>query len=480
MNNLNFKTMVTALFALFLVAQSLVAQADSDKRFAKSAEIVVQALESHESVPEIIQTIVFNLRKELGVCKRNLLLSYDSMPACIRGIRENDYQGESQKYIEAAFRAGKIDRVEAALLKRLMTAVVSVKGDSLEDIVISERPLMSIAEGRGVKPPSLVEYRARKASFRALRKSKGREEILPVDLLKTMAQLFRRKMKGAGEINAEEYLASKMGRLQLNLLAGTMVSATDFLARPSALMVFYPANYSANQEKLKTLQSQAIAIAQGIAATESAEQRALLQNHLKGLQKKIEETQHADQIDLLSLARTDLNKKLQAVISDLADQNINDQRRSELGAELTQTLQALSEIDKKLALLIRTRAIPPEDVKRFAMNSLKEDFISLTQDEPFKSMNLNLADTLLAAWVSGDISSEAVLALAHASELKEENINVWQKALSIGWSIGRTSLMAYPSTSYIAIAISIFMDVRRETNMMREKKSRETHLIPNN
>jgi hypothetical protein len=147
-------------------------------------------------------------------------------------------------------------------------------------------------------------------------------------------------------------------------------------------------------------------------------------------------------------------------------------------ADVQAKRDAIDSIDSQLGDLIRTNELAPTDVQRFAVNVLKQNLYTLNQNAPFAGLNLALGDVLMSAWVSGDISSDSLLALSQMSDLKETHTSIWKKILTTTWNIAQPVLMAVPSTSYIAIGVGIFLQIRQESANANLVKENATHLIP--
>jgi hypothetical protein len=467
--------LLSVMLVLCLVSGS--AFASSNDRISTGVDLILNAMNSAPSGADMIQQIVVGIRAQ-GECKESSLPKAQSVAACMRGTLERGWYGRLDVYLDAAVQSGKLDKVERAVLRRLFTAITSIRGNTAEGVIIANAPLMGAPGGNGIPQPSLFQYRANKAAFEALRKAKKMDAILPNDLVKEMAKTYPRKMNGVGNITTEQYFAAQLNRLQLNVLAGLMISATDFMTRPDAKVVFYPANHVASSAQIQKIERQELDLAQQIAVMDDDAQRASLRAELQALDAQLSTIRGRDPVDQLRTERGVLNDRLHSAIQTLAQIDLDDQGRAALADQMKTTIQQIGDVDDQLAKLIRTEDLPPEDVQRFAMNALKQDFHTLIQDAPFNSLRLQTADVLLAAWVAGDLSSDALKALTQLSTFHEVHESVWKKALEIGWMIGKSSLMAYPTTSYIAIAISVLLEVRASQKAATQEKSDETHLIP--
>ncbi len=450
--------------------------AESDAQLASGSSDIVNALNlPNATLAQMVKQIVVQLRSK-GVCKSSFFSS--DIATCLRGDEDSNYYGELNKYLDYATKTGKLDKVESLNLAIAFTLIADVKGNTVNDIQLATAPLRDYPTGNSVPLPPILQYRQNKAAFAALRKSKGREVVLPADLVAQISKSFPREINGVGNVPAEQYLAAMMGRMQLNELAGSMVTATDFLARPDARVILYPANYAAISDELKDLQSQEVTLAEQVSAESNPAKRAALQTQLRALLVKSDALRAKDSVDELISQRAIKNETLQNDLLKLASLGVKDADRISTGIELQGLVRDLDSIDKQLASQIRIEELPPEDLQRFIINTLKSDFQALKEEPSFQSMPIVLADTLLAAWVGGDLSSDAVRAVSQLAGLKETHVSVWSQALGVTWTIGKTALMAFPATAYIAIGISIFEEIQTQTAAAAEKNSDETHLIP--
>ena len=475
MRILSFLIVAVATFAL---PSGIVHAADSKARLSTGVDLIMKTIDSVQDVPEMMKEIVVGLRSQLGMCKMNSLAAGESVADCVRGTSENGWNGQIEYYLNAAVMSGKLDKVERAVLTRLFTAITGVSGDAADGVKVATTPLMAAPGGRGAALPSLTAYRQNKTAFAALRKVKKMEEILSPDLVAQMTVTYPRRINGVGIVTTEQFFAAQLDRLQLNELAGLMISATDFMTRPDARVVFYPPSYVSTNHLIQEIQAQEVDLAEQIAASDDEQKRQDLRSQLQRLEAQIAPLEEKDPVDSLRSRREALNLQLKDAITTLAAGEVTDEQRSALGDQLKSVMQSISGIDDQLGKLMRTRDLPPEDVQRFAINALKQDFVALAQESPFNRLNLVIADVLLAAWVSGDLSSDALRALSQLGSFKEVHKSLWKKALEIGWSIGKTSMMAYPTTSYIAIAISVLTQIHDQAVAIKKEASDDTHLIP--
>jgi hypothetical protein len=464
-----------------MIMNPLFAEATKPSKWDTGSNIIVKDLNlPGKTLAEIVRQITFDLHNTQGLCKTRLRTEPSLLADCLRGTPENYFSGAIKPYIQYAVKNEKIDKVEALALMVALSSVEEVKGSTPEEIVVGT-PLMEAPAGKNTPLPALMSYRQNKAAFLALRKFKNREAVLPKALLDQTAKQFQRSINGVGAVTPEQFFAAQMGRLQLNTLAGVMVTATDFMSRPNARIILYPAGYSFNTAQLKMLQEKEIELAQRILDEDDVNTRTDLQATLQKLLQQTKQYKQKDLVDELIAEREEKTNELQEELLQLSSLSLNDKEsRAELAKNFQKSISSLNSIDQQIAGLIKIEELPPEDLQRFVMNALNSDIQALMQQNAFQGLDLRVADTLLAAWVAGDISSEAFTSLAQLANMKEQHISVWSKALSVSWTIGKAALMAFPTTAYIAIGISIFESVNKTLAAQKEQKSNETHLIPLN
>jgi hypothetical protein len=480
----------TVIAASLIQFAPLAAQAESPTQLEQGGDLLVAGLKSLVADPassstavdvsSMMKKLVVGFRSQLGECVNP---HFSSIVECLRGTDQDGYTGGvTTKYLDAAVKSGKIDTVERALLARYFSAVTDVTGNTVDGVTVGSAPLMPEPTGKGLAQPSLPAYRQNKIDYAALRVAKKMEAVLPADLAAQMAKAFPRKMNGVpGNLTAEEFFASlpgDFGRLQLNQLAALMVSATDLMTRPDAEVVSYPADYAFTSKSIKNLQAQAAQTSDDIKTAPDAATVKQYQALLSTLLAQINALQQKDPILALNDQRGQLSAALAADEAKIASCTPSDSDCAAALADVDVKKAAITSIDNQLGDLIRTNELAPTDIQRFAVNVLRADLKALSQNAPFSGLNLQIGDVLMSAWVSGDISSDALRALAQMSNLKETHISVWKKALSITWGVAQTSLMAFPTTSYIAIGISIFLQIRQESAAANAAKSQETDLIP--
>ena len=126
--------------------------------------------------------------------------------------------------------------------------------------------------------------------------------------------------------------------------------------------------------------------------------------------------------------------------------------------------------------ILRTREITAGDVRRFALNELRIALVDLTQSAPFDA--LEISDVLAAAWVAGDISAAAFRECIQQEAFGESHPAWWKKVLKVAFEIGQGTLMAFPTTSYAAIAVRIGMEIHDQGKTNGPKKAQKTHAIP--
>jgi hypothetical protein len=457
------------------VAWSPPARADSAQELAAGEEIVLAAIAANDNVLDLMKQIVVNLREKLGICPDNFFRNTpEAVARCMRGDTEG-YSGNLLKYLDRAVKDGKLDVVEREVLRRTFTAIVAING---KDIKISDEAMEDQPQKGGIAQPSFYVYRKNKADFAALRKAKGRPGPLEPQLLEVVKKSYPRKMRGVGKITAEQFFAAQVGRLQLNQIAGLMVTATDFMTRPDARILFFPSNYSIVSAEVRRLERQEMELASEIAASADAKDREGLRAQLKSVRDQLAALKQQSKVDALIDERGVWRLRRDLSLDLLATSDLDELRRKEVFQDVTDANKRISALDLELSKLIRTKDISPEDVKRIAVNSLKEDLEALTQSGPFDRMGLLLGDVLVSAWVAGDLSSEALSSLLAMNSFTEEHKAFWKKALEIGWAVARGSLVVFPTTTYAAVAISIYEEARRSTKAIDAKRSHETQLIP--
>jgi hypothetical protein len=497
--------MLTKLWTYTVIAASFLqvglqftaasARAESPAQMDAGVDLIVTGLnsltgDSPVDVTTMLQQIVIGLRlPPLSECTNPLT---QTPVECLAGNAGNGFDGKIEKFLSAGVKSGKIDIVESALIARLFTAITDVSyqmdssgkevldqnGNKITVVEVGATPAMPEPTGKGVPQPSLTIYRQNKIDFAALRKAKGMEEVLPADLAAQMMKAFPRKMNGVGTITAEEFFASILNRLQLNQLAGLMISATDLMTRPDAQVVSYPADYAFTSQALDKLQSQEAMVVRDISSAPDDATRAQYQTLLTTLRAQETALQQKDPIDALRTQRGQQNTTIQADEDKLASGTLSDTDRAAAIAEVINDRQAITQIDEQLTGLIRTNELAPTDVQRFAVNVLKQDLNTLNQNVPFSSLGLQIGDVLMGSWVSGDISSDALRALSQMSDLKETHTNIWKKILSTTWAVAQPVLMVVPTTSYIAIGVGIFLQIKQASAQANLSKENATHLIP--
>jgi hypothetical protein len=463
------------------------AQAATSFQLDQGVELIVKNLEALTpsdpnvtpiDVPTMMKQIVVGFRTQLGECVNPLTTT---IAECLRGQQDNGFLGGvSTKYLNAGLKSGKIDAVERALLIRYFSAVTDVTGNTADGVTVAETPLMAEPKGKGIAEPSLPVYRQNKIDYTALRVAKKMDAVLPADLAAQMEKAFPRKMNGVGLITAEEFFAAlpNFGRLQLNELAGLMVSATDLMTRPDSKVVSYPADYAFTSRAIKSLQDKEAETVKDIGTAPDAPTLQQYQTLLATLRAQENALEQKDPIDALGAQRASLAATLSTdedKITTCAPVAVD---CATAIADVQAKRDAIDSIDSQLGDLIRTNELAPTDVQRFAVNVLKQNLYTLNQNAPFAGLNLALGDVLMSAWVSGDISSDSLLALSQMSDLKETHTSIWKKILTTTWNIAQPVLMAVPSTSYIAIGVGIFLQIRQESANANLVKENATHLIP--
>src|SRR6185437_5266414 len=139
---------------------------------------------------------------------------------------------------------------------------------------------------------------------------------------------------------------------------GVLVTAADFLSRPDARIIFYPAGYSIQSNNLRQLEQKAIALAESVAAESDDSKRSALQTQLNTLQIQINDLRGKDQVDVLQEDRAAANEHLMDIIIQLANPQLKDAARLNLGVDLHSTLQQIDQLDQKLGDLVRTENLP--------------------------------------------------------------------------------------------------------------------------
>jgi hypothetical protein len=475
--------LICALASPSALAMSRKAELKKAEKVALAAKLITAELAAGDAPDDIVKKLTVELKAQLGLCAHWELGADEpgrpaSLEDCLRGTEVNSWDGQLQEQVTAVQKTGAIDPIESAALALLFTRIAQVAGETPDAVTLAAAPQESSPGGKNVALPPLLAYRQNKAAFAALRKAKGAEETLPADLLAQMAKTYTRKINGVGGVNPEQYFAAQLSRLQLNEVAGLMIQATDYLSRPDVTVEYYPPDYFSANQDAQQLEAQEVQLAQQIAASTDPVERQTLRVRLQKLEAQAALDQQKDQVDSLRDQRAAASAELEAAIQQLASGDLTDADRAALGEKISAISQNISDIDAKLATLTRNMTLPSEDAQRLALNLLAQNFTTLKQEEPYSQLNLQLADVLLAAWVSGDLSSDALRALTQLKTFQETHEAVWQKALEITWSIGKPVLMAFPVTSYIAIAISVLIEIHDETQKNKQGGSDGAHLVP--
>src|SRR5262249_20944952 len=133
---------------------------------------------------------------------------------------------------------------------------------------------------------------------------------------------------------------------------------------------------------------------------------------------------------------------------------------------------------EQLGELMLVNALPPASVMNLAINQMRIDFKKLIQDTPYNTMDLQIGDIVMAAWVSGVLSTESIHYMLSTAGLTESHPSGWSNALNCGRGVGQGHLVYIPGVGQIpAVALQIVLTAVQSSQALQKEASDEVQLI---
>src|SRR5262249_39481020 len=139
-----------------------------------------------------------------------------------------------------------------------------------------------------------------------------------------------------------------------NRIAGLMITASDFMNRPDARIIFYPASYSALKTKLREQENQVMQLLEEIARETDPKAREEKKTRLRELYTQIAALRAEIQVDSLQETRDRAKaRRDDAILAIAAANSASDEINSDLLEQAREANEAVVAIDEQLAQLIR-------------------------------------------------------------------------------------------------------------------------------
>lgn len=452
-----------------LILMLMVGSAHADaRRDAREVEILVTALSEVEGNGDLAKIILGKLRSEFGDCKASQLQDAAFQTRCFRFIMS--------AAVERAHKQGRLDRVEKTVLSRVFS-IATVNGD---EVKIDGEQDAGVRGGRGaINQPNVFEYRQRKAQFVALRRAKGQAEALDSKTAALVEKAYFRKMKDAGylwaagvQIGAEEYMASRYTRLQLNTLAQLLTTLVDRMNHSSGRVVLDRPDFASGTIRAETLEFEVMDLVAELRDADASEAPAI-RARLARKREELERARTGLRADRIFVQLQLKKEERDRAIASLLEEGIADgERRTR--AEAVEALERdVQELNERLGQERREIALAPSDVDKLAVKALQIELRRMAiQRGPWQGAQIEFGDVVMAGWIAGEVDAELLRAVLEMDALGEPRESLIRKIAGRAWRIGQTVALAYPATAYGVTIASIIMG---SIEQAKERKKQETN-----